>query len=355
MAARAGTDVVKAGYWFVGYDKIRLAPDIPSELFTHLYAGFAVVDSDTGGVTFPTKYQEQFQTFPTTVRKRNPTLKALLSIGGPGSDISPVVRDGAKLARFIKDSIHLAWTFGYDGLDLYWLFPSPFDNCDNLINLLNPWRGAVSQDAKNRNKLELLLTATVFHHQANPNISIFLDWINVLAIDFYTPSNSPKETGPVHAWLHPKEPNRCGSDGIRHWINSGVAANKLVFGLPFYGYEWKLIDPNVYGYFAPANPADYNYIDYKNIQKIVGKAKYQTWYNTDYVGTYSHNYVGSWIGYDDKNSISEKVKKAIPTYKLRGYFAWNLGGDDDKWTLTKAGQKWWLVELAFTLASAIFH
>ncbi|KAG6628034.1 class V chitinase-like [Carya illinoinensis] len=349
MASSAGsTDVVKAGYWFVGYDNIRPVAEIPSQRFTHLYAGFAVVNIDTGEVTFPPEYEQEFKTFPDTVRQRNPTVKALLSIGGPGSpDISLVVRDDARRTKFIETSKNLAMDqSGYNGLDLCWLYPSPLDNVSDLMDFLKQWRGAVSQDDKKENKDDkFLLTAAVFYHPAipssggrffnYPNISVFLDWINVLAIDFCTSSNLSWETGPVHAWSNSKEKSRygpCGSDGIRHWINSGVATNKLVLGLPFHGYEWILNDPMDYGFFAPAHKKDESPEPYSTIHAKILNNNFDTKYDGEYVATYSHK-DRIWIGYDDITSIREKVTEAIEM-DLGGYFAWHVGEDDRTWTLS---------------------
>ncbi|KAG6628039.1 hypothetical protein CIPAW_15G172500 [Carya illinoinensis] len=360
MASSGGTDVVKAGYWFFRPDNIRLVAEIPSELFTHLYAGFAVVNSDTGGMTFPPKYEEQFQTFPDTVRQRNPTVKALLSIGGEGADLSAVVASSDKRKNLITESIDLAKKFHFDGLDLCWLYPSKADQEEPLSSLLFEWRSALDLDfTKTREPTnKLLLTAAVFHHPGIPDIdgnitfnylnpaiinavNEKLDWINVLAIDFYTPSpsNSPEQTGPVHAWRNPREQNRCGSEGIKKWIDGGVAANKLVLGLPFYGYAWILTNPSsLSGLFAPAHTASELPMAYRDIQDELRRGTYETVYDSQYYAVYSNKINGDkWIVYDDGLCIFGKVREAIDL-KLGGYFAWRVGADDIYWTLSRSGK-----------------
>ncbi|KAF5469569.1 hypothetical protein F2P56_013633 [Juglans regia] len=348
---------VKSGYWVCMPHCLPVA-EIHSRLFTHLYAGFAVVHRD-GGVTFPSTYKDQFQSFTRTVRKRSPQVKTLLSIGGDdhqGShNISVVVKDADKRAKLIKDSIDLARKFDFDGLDLCWQYPSPSDNGADLGSFLDEWRDAVKEDAETRSKPELLLTAAVFHHPVIPGtggrffyypceaISDNLDWINVLAIDFYTPTNSSGETGPVQAWLNPKERNRCGSAGIGNWISNGVATKQLVLGLPFHGYEWILKNQCHSGFFAPAHPAKTISKPYRTILEIIQNPKnnYKTTYDCDYVATYSHNNKGSWIGYDNVCSISKKVKEASGKDNLGGYSAWHVGADDDKWSLSTAAYNAW--------------
>ncbi|XP_035542782.1 class V chitinase-like [Juglans regia] len=354
MASRDGVSRVKAGYWFCRPDYlIRPLQDLPIELFTHLYAGFAEVNSNNGAVTIPVKYSEKFQDFIRIVRERSQgRVKTLLSIGGEGSDISPVLINQRSRKKFIDDSISVARNFGFDGLDLCWLYPSSLrDNGLFLQVFLQEWRQATWQDANAGNhQNRLLLTAAVYHHPIIPGgaglnfnypckaISDNLDWINVLAIEFYTPDNSPSLTGPVHAWSNPQEENRCGRSGIEAWIKDGVAAQKLVLGLPFSGYEWNLTNQNAdNGLFAQAYPA---HKDYKNIHAIVGKRNtdYGTSHVENYVATFSRN-ERSWIGYDDERCISTKVSAAIGTnhLNLRGCFAWHVGADDETWTLSRAG------------------
>ncbi|KAG7945451.1 hypothetical protein I3843_15G152300 [Carya illinoinensis] len=343
MASSAGsTDVVKAGYWSFGDVLNRHeVKEIPSELFTHLYAGFAKVEDD-GHLIIPEPYSEPFRTFTQTVRLRNPGVKTLLSIGGEGVDLSAVVASSEKRNNLITDSTYLAKTFHFDGLDLCWLYPSSKADEEHLDSLLKQWRHATT----------LLLTAAVFHHPGIPvkdstfnypieAINEYLDWINVLAIDFYTYSNSTEETGPVHAWnTRPiDQQDRCGSLGIKKWIDVGVSTSKLVLGLPFYGYEWNLTNPNSSsGFFAPAHPVIKNpeAEAYKDIQDKLLRDTYETVCDSQYLAAYSHKINGErWIGYDDGLCISGKVRKAIDL-KLEGYFAWRVGADDIFWTLSRS-------------------
>ncbi|KAG2668354.1 hypothetical protein I3760_15G156400 [Carya illinoinensis] len=360
MASSASPVVVKAGYWFFGPDLNRKVAEIPSELFTHLYAGFAVVEKD-GHVNIPEPYSELFGDFSKTVRVRNHTVKTLLSIGGEGADLSAVVEKKSSRDNLITDSIDLAKKFGFDGLDLCWLYPSKANQKELLASLLNDWRSKLDSDFQKTKKPadNWLLTAAVFHHPGIPGtdgtitfdyptqaLSDNLDWINVLAIDFYTPSNSSEETGPVHAWkTRPMDmQNRCGSVGIQKWIDSWPdqdVTNKLVLGLPFYGYKWILKNPNSFsGFFAAARPATNRLtpMAYKDIQEELRGGTYETVYDKEYYAVYSHKINGAdWIGYDDGLCIFQKVSNIDD--KLGGYFAWRVGADDVNWTLSRSASE----------------
>ncbi|KAG7945454.1 hypothetical protein I3843_15G152600 [Carya illinoinensis] len=375
----SGDDAVKAGYWFCT-SKFP-AEDINADLFTHLYAGFAKVkcpiqpsENIDAVIQFPDNYRGIFENFPTIVKKRNPGVKALLSIGGGGPYVIPpdrqddisktiaaVARDEQHLREpFIKRSIELARRYNYDGLDLCWLYPSDAQQEIQLVSLLKAWRVAVDDDATNQiNKPKLLLTATVFHKLCPPagtggtncnypfaDISASLDWMNVLAVDFYDPFKSTSLTGPVHAWLNPKDKTKCGKAGIENWIAKGVASKKLVLGLPFYGYQWTLAKPSDHGFFAPASSAlsteekEFHYLDFKSIQSDYVKTNPNNLkYSDDYVAAYWY-YQSAWIGFDEEQCITTKVKEAKEK-NLRGYFAWHVGADDDKFTLSTAAFEAW--------------
>lgn len=354
--------IVKAGYWFSASG--HPAEQINSALFTHLYAGFAVVnripinDEEHKVITFPLHYERIFQDFPNIVRRRNPAVKALLSIGGEGPHISEAiayaVSDRERRGRFIKESIKLARDFQYDGLDLCWLYPSKMEQSDQLRDLLFEWRPALDEEAKTENRPALLLTAAVFHH---PTISAAvdnnavnfqypiralsnnLDWINVLAIDFYTPSNSPMQTGPVHAWRYHDDQTKSGLEGIRRWTEDRVIpTNKVVLGLPFYGHQWTLRNNNEHGFLAPANPGNEKFLEFKTIQAqyIQGNRPGNRENGGENVAPYWYSQA-TWIGFEDANSICAKIRAATTELNLGGYFAWHVTADDDNSTLANAG------------------
>ncbi|XP_035546703.1 class V chitinase-like [Juglans regia] len=359
---------VKAGYWILPAS----AGSRPFDgiingglIFTHVYLGFAQVnrsafdDSDQSVILFP---PGDVGKISETVHQ-NSNLKFLLSIGGEGrsDDIAYVVSDPNRHQRFIKDSIKLARKFNFDGLDLCWLYPQPLDSSQSLSNLLGQlladWRHALDEEA---NETKLLLTAAVFHQRViNPGdadqfsfpiqaLSDNLDWINVLAMDFYTPSNSHQQTGPVHAWRNPPNKDWCGSAGIDNWINGigpnpvKIETNKLVLGLPFYGYEWTLAGKHENEFFAGADPAKATSLEFRTIQEqYINKYGSGRLVNNDaYGATYWHQ-EAIWIGFDDAHSIATKVGEAFTEYNLGGYVAWHLEADDYNWTLSKAASNAW--------------
>ncbi|KAK5817409.1 hypothetical protein PVK06_022333 [Gossypium arboreum] len=343
----AGQDVVRAAYWSAGSE--FPVSDIDSTLFTHLFCAFADLDSQTNQVTVSSANQARFSTFTETVQLKNPSIKTLLSIGGgssSASDFASMASQANTRKSFIDSSINIARSYGFHGLDLDWEYPSTPTEMNNLGLLLNEWRVALVNEAANTGNSRLLLSAAFFRNsdyytldypiQAIQNS---LDWINVMAYDFYGPGWSTV-TGPPAALYNPGT-QVSGDYGITSWIESGIPSNKLVLGFPFYGYAWQLVDANNHGFFAPTSgPAitPNGDLGYGQIKDFISANSATEVYNATVVSNYC--YAGTtWIGFDDTESITAKVSYCKQK-GLLGYFAWHVGADDG-WTLSRAASETW--------------
>ncbi|KAF6174755.1 hypothetical protein GIB67_031279 [Kingdonia uniflora] len=132
---------------------------------------------------------------------------------------------------------------------------------------------------------------------------IFHVWVNVQSPDYYLPSSLTITT--AYTALHdPLYDIDIDIDaGIKSWISNGVSANKLVLGLPCYGYACTLLDPEDHGLGA--------------LTEIQNKS--------------------GWIGFDDVDTVATKVFY-VKMKELLGYFVWHVGYDD-VWVLSKKAQE----------------
>ncbi|WOG96685.1 hypothetical protein DCAR_0416021 [Daucus carota subsp. sativus] len=301
---------VKGGYWFP--DSGIAASDIDSTLFTHLFCAFSDLDNVTYQVTISSANAAQFSQFTNTVQSKNPSVKTLLSIG-----------------------------------DLDYEYPLTANDMVNLGTLLDEWRAAADAEAQASGKPRILLTAAVSVgptvdglRYPTQSISRSLDWINVMAYDFYGPW-TPSMTN-AHAALYDPSGRVSGSSGIESWIQAGVSANKLVFGLPFYGRSWQLVNPDNHGLMAPANGPPEGSGEgargYNQILEFIANNNAPTIYNSTIVADYCYSGT-TWIGYDDKQSISTKVSYAKQK-GLLGYFAWQVASDAN-WALSQQAKQAW--------------
>ncbi|KAK6249137.1 hypothetical protein QUC31_020702 [Theobroma cacao] len=336
----AGQNVVKAAYWFSGSE--FPVSDIDSTQFTHLYCAFADLDAQTNQVTIASGNLNRFSTFTQTVQRRNPSVKTLLSIGGGGADkraYASMASQAGSRKSFIDSSIGLARSYGFHGLDLDWEYPSTLTEMANFGALLREWRVAVNNEARNTGRSPLLLAAAVFYssnyysldYQVQ-TVANSLDWINVMAYDFYGPGWSDV-TGPhPYLTLQVKLMRILASEP---GFSLACLLKKIVLGFPFYGYAWTLADANNHGYFAPTTGSAISKdgsIGYKQIRQFIVQNGATTVHDTAVVGDYC--YAGrTWIGYDDYPTIVTKVRYAKDK-GLLGYFAWHVALDDN-WGLSR--------------------
>ncbi|CAI0394969.1 unnamed protein product [Linum tenue] len=315
-AAAQAPSVVRGGYWFP--ESGFAASAINSRLFTHLFCAFAAVDQGGYRVTVSSANQPQFSSFTQTVQKQNPSVKTLLSIAGGSANLATLAAMASQPGRrkaFIDSSISLA----------------------------------VAAEARSSGKQTLFLTAAVlylpyYYSTAVPypvrTISNSLDWINLMAYDFYGPGWSPTTTGPPAALYNPGR-RESGDNGVNSWTQSGLPAKKIVLGMPFYGWSWRLADAGKNGLFSPANGkalAGEGSAGYNQINSFIAQNRATKVFNSTVVSDYCYSGT-TWIGYDDVQSVSTKVAYA-KRKGLLGYFAWHVGADDN-WALsTRASQAW---------------
>ncbi|XP_059287268.1 probable leucine-rich repeat receptor-like protein kinase At5g05160 isoform X2 [Lycium ferocissimum] len=350
---------IKAGYWQNDITNSANIQSINSTLYTHLIYGFAEIsfNASTDQMIVTISDDEPFKNFNSIVKRKNPSIKTILSIGG-GKDQSSYASEMYLLMSstyfpgrkyFIESSIKIARFYGFDGLDFCWLWPSSSQDMSNLAILLDDWRVAIDSESKKSKKTRLFLTMA---GQYTPWIQDLtfpiesmrknLDWVHVMAFNYYDPV-STNNTSPVAA-LYDSTSDLNTDYGINAWIKSGFPSQKLVLGLPFFGYVWTLVSPkdNKIGAIGTGpGPKDYLYategekepftstdgtLNFNNIKR--GMIKYRA-NNSSYSSTYVMNYVSigtSWVGFDDVEAVKTKVAYAKER-SLKGYVAWQVSYD----------------------------
>ncbi|KAJ7979638.1 cysteine-rich receptor-like protein kinase 21 [Quillaja saponaria] len=359
---------IKSGYWLSGSG--FPISDINSSLFTHLICAFADVNSSSYQLYVSFSDEQYFSAFTSTVKLKNPSITTLLSIGGGKADygvFSLMFSSGSYRKSFIESSIRIARHYGFQGLDLSWVSANTSSDMANLGILFEEWRAAANSEASNNSSnQELILTAAVHYSPVLDSASFPVDsirtnlnWIHVLAFDYYVPQWS-KFTG-AHAALHDPSSETDTDDGIKEWIGRGVSPSKLVLGLPLYGYAWTLESPQDNAIGAPATgPAirGDGSMSYKAIKDYINSHGATSLYNATYVVNYCT--IGStWIGFDDVEVVKIKVSYA-KEWKLRGYVFWQVS-QDDKSVLSLSAQednnnghhKWRLLVIILTTTAAV--
>jgi chitinase len=279
------------------------------------------------------------------LKKLYPHIKIIMAIGG-GSSNPNAFRTAAlpqNREAFVKSCVDM-YIHGYfapglsepgifDGFDIDWEFPASTADRDNFTSLLADFRHQL--DAV-RPGLTLAI-AGPNGHWAYQYISLnqvqqYLDYFGVMTYDYDGPwKDNTGLVAPLYRSLKDPEPNNNASATVEGYLEAGVQPGKIVFGVPFYGYEWSNV-PNIdEGLFEPGAPdgqgAAYNYI-------VTIESQFQIRRDSITQAPWLYNGTHFWT-YDDPTSIEFKMDYVL-SKNLAGVMAWNLGQDLSDGLLLKA-------------------
>ncbi|KAK9274722.1 hypothetical protein L1049_021973 [Liquidambar formosana] len=207
-------------------------------------------------------------------------------------------------------------------------------------------RAALNSESRNSNESQLILTMLINCFSPTLGYVSFpvgsmrrnLNWVHFSAA---LPDKEPLMTNYTSAYAPLYDPlsNENTDFGIGAWIASGLLPSQLILGLHYYGYAWKLVNPNDNALGAPvAGPAvtSDGSLTYAEIKQYIQRYGGTTVYNATYVVYYCA--IGStWIVFDDVEAIKAKVSYAMEK-RLLGYNVWQVTNDDD-WVLSSAADQ----------------
>ncbi|KOM32915.1 hypothetical protein LR48_Vigan01g247100 [Vigna angularis] len=333
---------VKAGYYYSGNE--ISASDIKATLFTHLLCAFAFINPTTYNIFINSSEEHKFSTFTNTVKLQNPSVSTLLSIWAGREDslvFTSMLNRSSYRKLFIDSSIRTARFYGFHGIDLTGAGPS--SEVANFGTLLKEWRAAITSEARNSTKPELLLVMAGYYLKASDSLSYpfdsmqeNLDWVHFVAYDYYLPKVANSTA--FHAALYGSSDWDNTDSGIREWRRRGFSSKKLLIGLPYHGYAWKLVTPAANsGVGTPASgPAitmdgsmGYKFI--KSYIKSFGNGVVSR-YNASFVVNQFTVASTTWVNFDDVEVIRAKVSYAREN-GLLGYNVFQVGNDEN-WELS---------------------
>ena len=269
-------------------------------VMTHLNYAFGHVNDTFDGVRIdnPSRLQQMV-----ALKRQNPDLKVLLSIGGWGSGrFSEMASTSHRRKAFAADCRRVADEFGLDGIDIDWEYPtqssagisSSPDDTHNFTLLVHNLREALGTD-------RLLTCATVAsaRYIDFPACIDQLDMVNVMAYDM---ASAPKH----HSALYPSDISgwMTTSAAIDAHLAAGIPPEKLVMGMPLYGR-------GTMGYCERPDTLS-GVTQHFHPQSMVP-------YLTDHEGHVV-------MGYEDERSLAIKCQYIID-HRLLGGMYWEYGGD----------------------------
>lgn len=243
------------------------------------------------------------------LKKENPRLRVLLSVGGWGSGcFSEMASTPERREAFARDCRRVVDEYGLDGIDIDWEYPtqnsagiscSP-DDTENFTLLMAALRKRLG-----RHRLLTIATVADAKYIDFRSCVRYLDLVNVMSYDMGNPPHH-------HSSLHPSPiaGYMTASGAVEAHLRAGVPAGKLVMGMAFYG---RGLHDNGLGDFTKTHRLAPPYTEAWDEQGQV-----------PYVRDAEGRLV---LGFDNPQSLSLKCQYILDR-GLRGGMYWEYGDDD---------------------------
>jgi len=322
-SARAGESKV-LGYYPAGMRDRLPAEKMDFKVLTHICHAFVTPNKDGSLNVRPDfLYPELIQAAHAAGRK------VLVSLGGGGGGravdgFPPVAASPELRTIFIRNLLDFCEKNGYDGVDFDWEYPKNEKERNDHATLVEELRAAATKRGKpflitmaNTGRLD---SDKVFDHR---RLNKVLDWFNVMTYDFHGLwSREAGHNSPLYSVIpgYNGVPESCFSEIYYLEHELGIAPEKLLLGLPFYGFKLNashLGAPNQGG----------RYIDYSEAVQFWAEGGWDYYWDSvslvPYMLERSREHV---VTFDNPESIGLKCDFA-KVQGLGGVMIWALGQD----------------------------
>ncbi len=351
ISAKKGERAAAAGKKLVGYYAAwgayyGFTPDrIDAAKLTHINYAFAGIGKDLKiTMGYPDKDPENFRML-NELKKKNPELKTLISIGGwDGSGrFSDAALTDASRSAFAESCVDFIKKYGFDGVDIDWEYPVSgglqgnsrrSEDKHNFTLLLQNLREKLDQQGAADNKHYFLTMAAGAGSTYPRNVELslihkYLDYATIMTYDIHGMWDSYTDLlAPLYDNTDASPQYKSSADSsIKIWETSGFPMDKLLLGIPFYGYRYSSVensDQGLYGTFSDAKAVNYNVIE-KNYLNQKGYTRY---FHSQSKVPWLFN-GSTFISYEDPESIGVKTGY-IKSKGLGGAMVWELSQDPDR-------------------------
>ncbi|CAG5135462.1 unnamed protein product, partial [Candidula unifasciata] len=287
------------------------------------------------------------------VRRKNPNVKVLLSVGGRKvgpKPFAPVVKSEDAMSTFAKNVISFLRKRQFDGLDMAWEYPEDSDK-SKFQNLMEEIMKAFEREASRTGKERLLLSVAVppFKSQIDDgydveDLSRTVDFMSIRSFDFHGDwSSGVGFNSPLYA--HPDESGEETQHNVdwvaRYYVSLGAPKSLLNIGIPTYARTFTLKDPDRHSVGSPfrgkgrAGPLtkEAGILAYFEVCNIMGESEVIK------VASQRNYYAvqdGQWVGFEGVESVNAKACYAAQN-GYGGILIWSSDLDDFEDTECKQG------------------
>jgi chitinase len=313
-------------YFMGGPEKVdSVAPEKLSHIifsFCHLKGNRLTVDNSRDSITLKKLV---------ALKKKNPALKVILSLGGWGgcAPCSDVFSTAAGRAEFAASVLKLNQYFKSDGIDLDWEYPAieghpghvyKLEDKKNFTELIKVLRKTLGQ------KYEISFAAGGFQKFLDESVEWnvimpLVDRVNLMTYDLI--NGYSVITGHHTALYSTPVQHESTDNAVQYLIKLGVPADKLVIGAAFYARVWENVEATHHG--VNQSGKFLKGIDFREFpQQLTGQQGFIRYWDNVAKAPYSYNAAKKLFAtYDDKESLKLKTEYAIK-YKLDGIMFWEL-------------------------------
>ncbi len=268
------------------------------------------------------------------LKKRNPALKIILSLGGWGGCKTCSMEFSTKKGRriFAKTTKSLINYFKADGIDLDWEYPV-IEGFPGHAFSINDKANFTALVKKLRKKLgdknEISFAAGGF----DAFIDSSIDWrkvmplVNRVNLMSYDLTSGFSTTSGHHTPLYSNSKQKESVDnGVKKLIAAGVSPDKIVIGAAFYARLFLVNDTTNNGLYLPAQ--FYHGLSFSHFADTINvKNGFIRYWDTTAKAPYAFNMQRKLLAtYDDTESIKLKTEYVLQNH-LNGIMFWQLADD----------------------------
>jgi chitinase len=307
----------------------EMVDNLPAEKLTHIIFSFCHLQGNK--LAIDNKRDSLTVSLLVGLKKRNPTLKVILSLGGWGGckTCSDAFSTLEGIKEFSESTVALNKSFGTDGLDLDWEYPAieghpghPYKPEDkpNFTTLVQTLRTTFGD------QYELSFAAGGFQKFLDETtdwaaVMKEVDRVNVMSYDLINGYSTV--TGHHTPLYNTPSQNESTHNAVQHLIGIGVPRDKIVIGAAFYARVWENVPSTNNGLYQPGKFK--TSVDFRNFSSRLKGFKF-FW---DDVAKAPYAYDPKeklFATFDDRKSIELKTKYVVDQ-KLDGIMFWELSHD----------------------------